>query len=62
MSQLASSIYKACAGAGGEYREISREVRSLWLVLERLTTELEEHGVPDDRENKMQNRELRHIV
>ena len=62
LSQLASSIYKACVGAGGEYREISREVRSLRLVLERLTTELEEHGVPDHRKNRRKNRELRHIV
>lgn len=56
------SLYRKCRDAGGEYDEISREVRGLHTVLKHLKYEVEAPESPLNRDHSLWDRQLAPIV
>ncbi len=60
LTQLARDVYKRCRDARGEYRDISRDVESLYLVLRKVKDEAER---PDSLLNRQESpQELNKLV
>ena len=56
------ALYRKCRDAGGEYDEISREVRGLHTVLRHLKYEVEAPESPLNRDNSIWGRQLAPII
>jgi hypothetical protein len=59
---FARKLYRQCRNAGGEYLEISREVRGLHTVLKHLKYEVEEEGSVLSRDQALYARELAPVI
>ncbi|QSZ35449.1 hypothetical protein DSL72_008319 [Monilinia vaccinii-corymbosi] len=55
-------LYRKCRSAGGEYDEISREVRGLHTVLKDLKSEVEDEDSPVNRDQSIWERQLAPII
>ncbi|KAI9647097.1 hypothetical protein NHQ30_005099 [Ciborinia camelliae] len=55
-------LYRKCRSAGGEYDEISREVRGLHTVLKRLKSEVEDEDSPLNSDPGIWERQLAPII
>ena len=56
------ALYRKCRSAGGEYDEISREVRGLHTVLRHLKIEVEAPESPLNRDSSLWGRQLAPII
>jgi len=56
------NLYRKCRSAGGEYDEISREVRGLHTVLKHLKIEVEAPDSPLNRDSSLWGRQLAPII
>ena len=59
---FARKLYRQCRDAGGEYLEVSREVRGLHTVLKHLKYEFEEDGSVLNRDQALYARELAPVI
>ena len=60
--KFCKSLYRKCKTAGGEYEEISREVRGLHTVLRHLNYEVEAPESPLNRDASIWGRQLAPII
>lgn len=62
MVTFCKALYRKCRSAGGEYDEISREVRDLHTVLRHLKYEVEAPESPLNRDSSIWSRQLAPII
>lgn len=62
MVTFCKALYRKCRSAGGEYDEISREVRGLHTVLRHLKYEVEAPESPLNRDSSIWGRQLAPII
>lgn len=55
-------LYRKCRSAGGEYDEISREVRGLHTALKHLKSEIEDEDSPLNRDQSIWGKQLAPII